>query len=235
MTTLTVVPPAPVDLDFETRMSAVWQQVWAAEWTKLRDIGDHPMEAAQAAQREADLAVSTARVVRLTDPTRPTDAELEAGHARLLAADGTMTLGVEPPGADDSFLRKRCDAEQRERVFGGYPEVNVYYEHLLEFARANPRVVVWTAVQKPSAAGRIGMEPMPTKDETTKVTVRPFNLPVTVTHAELEEARTRGVESDTIFKAYYDRMRAAYDRPHGALEDYFKQAAEQTEDDKETP
>lgn len=49
----------------------------------------------------------------------------------------------------------------------------------------------------------------------------------------LEEARARGVESDTIFKAYYDRMRAAYDRPHGALEDYFKHATEWTEEDKE--
>jgi len=65
VTTLTVVPPAPVDLDFETRMSAVWSQVWAAEWTKLRDEGAHPMEAATLAQTEADLAVSTARVVRL--------------------------------------------------------------------------------------------------------------------------------------------------------------------------
>lgn len=65
MTILTVVPPAPVDLDFEARMSAVWSQVWAAEWTKLRDEGCLPMEAATLAQTEADLAVSTARVVRL--------------------------------------------------------------------------------------------------------------------------------------------------------------------------
>ncbi len=65
MTNLTIVPPPTPDLDFEARMQAVWSQVWAAEWTKLRDIGEHPMEAAQAAQREADLAASTARVVRL--------------------------------------------------------------------------------------------------------------------------------------------------------------------------
>ena len=65
MTALTVVPPTPVDLDFEARMSAVWSQVYAAEWTKLRDEGAHPLESAQAATTEADLAVSTARVVRL--------------------------------------------------------------------------------------------------------------------------------------------------------------------------
>lgn len=65
MTTLTIVPLAPVDLDFEARMPAVWSQVWAAEWTKLRDEGCLPMEAATLAQTEADLAVSTARVVRL--------------------------------------------------------------------------------------------------------------------------------------------------------------------------
>ena len=46
-------------------MSALWSQVWAHEWAKLRDIGDLPLESAQAATREADLAVSTARVVRL--------------------------------------------------------------------------------------------------------------------------------------------------------------------------
>lgn len=62
MTTLTIVPPAPVDLDFESRMSAVWSQVWAHEWTKLRDEGCLPQEAATLAQTEANLAVSTARV-----------------------------------------------------------------------------------------------------------------------------------------------------------------------------
>lgn len=42
-------------------MSAVWSQVWAAEWTKLRDEGCLPMEAATLAQTEADpiLAMET--------------------------------------------------------------------------------------------------------------------------------------------------------------------------------
>lgn len=55
--------------------------------------------------------------------------EVKVRRARLLAADGTMTQGVEPSSAYDVFLRWLCDADQRERVFGGYPEVNVYYEH----------------------------------------------------------------------------------------------------------
>lgn len=76
MTTLTVVPPAPVDLDFESRMSAVW--------TKLRDIGDHPLESAQAATREADLAVSTARVVRLM---KAADKRTSDDAARALRGD----------------------------------------------------------------------------------------------------------------------------------------------------
>jgi len=47
------------------RASSVWSQVYAAEWTARRDDGAVPLDAAKAATQEADLAVDTARVVRL--------------------------------------------------------------------------------------------------------------------------------------------------------------------------
>ncbi len=152
----------------------------------------------------------------MTDPTRPTHAEFEAGHARLRTA-----------------WSKR------------WPELAAYYEGVM---RSKIKGAVWTAAQQQSprrmtiedlrtshraSEAASGCAGITTEDEATKVTVRPFNLPFTITHAELEEARVHGVESDAIFKVYYDRMRAAYDRPHGGLEDYFKQAAGWTTDDKE--
>lgn len=147
----------------------------------------------------------------MTEPTRPTDAELEAGHARLLAADTTMTI---TPMSDEVY---------RAQILGRVlrPPRDPEWHSALTFDV--PSLHLWTATQTPSE----------TEDEATKVTVRPFNLPFTITHAELEEARVHGIESDAIFKEYYDRIRAAYDRPHGGLEDYFKQAAEWTTDDKE--
>ena len=126
-----------------------------------------------------------------------------------------------------------------------WPELAAYCESIV---RSKVKEPVWTAAQKPSARrmtieglrashraseAASGCTGLTTEDEATKVTMRPFNLPFTITHAELEEARVHGIESDAILKAYYERMRAAYDRPHGGLEDYFKQAAEWTEDDKE--
>ncbi len=46
--------------------------------------------------------------------------EVKASRARLLAADGTLTLGAEPLSVDDIFLRRLFDAEQRERMLGVY-------------------------------------------------------------------------------------------------------------------
>ena len=46
--------------------------------------------------------------------------DVKARRARLLAADGRMTQGVEPLSADDIFLRRLFDAEQRERMLGVY-------------------------------------------------------------------------------------------------------------------
>ena len=45
--------------------------------------------------------------------------EVKASRDRLLAADGRMTQGVELLSADDIFLRRLFDAEQRERMLGG--------------------------------------------------------------------------------------------------------------------
>ena len=64
-------------------------------------------------------AVEAASVGRyLVKPSTTICEEVKARHARLLAADGTLTLGAEPLSTHDIFIRRLCDADQRERMLG---------------------------------------------------------------------------------------------------------------------
>ena len=61
-------------------------------------------------------AVEAASVGRyLVKPSTTICEEVKARHARLLAADGTLTLGAEPLS---THIRRLCDADQRERMLG---------------------------------------------------------------------------------------------------------------------
>lgn len=111
----------------------------------------------------------------MTDPTRPTDAELEAGHAKLLALDTILTINQVPTSEetknkvgvhfDTSAARvlgrivrvKRAPedagrqptveeaAALRARFLERYPELAAYYEGV----RSKFKEPVWTARQKP--------------------------------------------------------------------------------------
>lgn len=82
----------------------------------------------------------------MTDPTRPTDAELEAGHARLLALDTRVTITpFHVPYVMTAEEVEQAQAAQATVAKWNWPELKAYYESI----RSMCKEPVWTARQRP--------------------------------------------------------------------------------------